>query len=193
MSLYKTKSQFNISIRCAMIYGTIEKSHAYHYRSWSLLYIPPAYISYVLYIYIPYTNISSLGAPFHESNHHPRLSCYSIALCWTYAPNDWILREFQGWKDEGRRGAAAAGLLNALADGWGADVTKHYTPARQNVVFLLWAGEREEKKKKGSHNGVLINTYNSNVLHALTGKPIERVAVCDSKEVDVYYYIKGGI
>jgi hypothetical protein len=57
----------------------------------------------------------------------------------------------------------------------------------------LWAGEREEKKKKGSHNGVLINTYNSNVLHALTGKPIERVAVCDSKEVDVYYYIKGGI
>jgi hypothetical protein len=77
--------------------------------------------------------------------------------------------------------------------GGGPDVTKHYTPARQNVVFLLWAGEREEKKKKVSHNGVLINTYNSNVLHALTGKPIERVAVCDSKEVDVYYYIKGGI
>jgi hypothetical protein len=85
--------------------------------------------------------------------------------------------------------------MNALADGWGADVTKHYTPARQNVFFFFFIVGRREKRreeKKGSHNGVLINTYNSNVLHALTGKPIERVAVCDSKEVDVYY-IKGGI
>jgi len=41
------------------------------------------------------------------------------------------------------------------------------------LFFLSCAGER--KREKGSHNGVLINTYNSNVLHALTGKPIERV------------------
>lgn len=62
------------------------------------------------------------------------------------------------------------------------------------MLFFDCEPEREKRrKKKGSHNGVLINTYNSNVLHALTGKPIERVAVCDSKEVDVYYYIKGGI
>lgn len=149
MSLYKTKSQFNISIRCAMIYGTIEKSHAYHYRSWSLLYIPPAYISYVLYIYIPYTNISSLGAPFHESNHHPRLSCYSIALCWTYAPNDWILREFQGWKDEGRRGAAA-GVL-AYWTRWPMDgglTSQNITRQPGKMLFFYCGPEREKRRKK---------------------------------------------
>jgi hypothetical protein len=56
-------------------------------------------------------------------------------------------------------------------------------------------GEEEGKKKKKNkfHNGVLINTYNSNVLHALTGKPIERECVCDdskrgaSLSVCVYY------
>lgn len=144
MSIYKTKSQFNISIRCTMIYGTIEKSHAYHYRSWSLLYIPPAYISYTFFIYTLHKHLV-IGGAFHESNHHPRLSCYSIALCWTYAPNDWILREFQGWKDEGRRGAAA-GLLNALADGWGGwrHKTLHASPAK--CCFLI-VGRREKRRE----------------------------------------------
>lgn len=63
--------------------------------------------------------------------------------------------------------------------------TLHASPAKC-CFFMVGRRERREEKK-GSHNGVLINTYNSNVLHALTGKPIERVAVCDSKEVEVYY------
>jgi hypothetical protein len=118
----------------------IDRDHYYICR-------PP--ISPTFFIYIPYINISSLGAPFHESNHHPRPSCYSIALCWTYAPNDWILREFQGWKDEGRRGAAAAGLLNALADGWGAwrHKTLHASPAKCCFLIVSRRERREEKKR----------------------------------------------
>lgn len=68
---------------------------------------------------------------------------------------------------------------------------KYYTHARpRQKMFLYWyiihkEKERERKRGKGGkekknkfHNGVLINTYNSNVLHALTGKPIERECVC---------------
>ena len=63
----------------------------------------------------------------------------------------------------------------------------------ENVSLLIHNTQREKERGKGGrrgkkekknkfHNGVLINTYNSNVLHALTGKPIERECVCDDSK-----------